>query len=270
LSGFFVRVKKSKHSATHFPIFFQLDMKARDNAKRALARNQINQEKIMLNYTNFWKMTLSLGLLISFVLPTVGLANTRANTLPASLKLAGKNDVLVKYGQLAAKYLVDCDDLDSQPRPSGAQLKRCLTIAKELRDKFTEFIATSDTLVKNIQNNKKWTKELDEQFEKIAVKNGLDAETVRDVKQSGGFRTFYQTNINELKASKGAIDAEIKELEVQTNEKASGQNQVFQKISYEPKAKARFLKVLKKVAQIAKKVAVAIIAVCEASGGFCD
>ncbi len=58
---------------------------------------------------NFWKVMLSLSLLVSLILPATSLANTKANALhnPVSL-VTNKDAVLDQYSQLAAKYLGDC------------------------------------------------------------------------------------------------------------------------------------------------------------------
>lgn len=218
----------------------------------------------MMNYKNFWKMILSLGLLVTLILPSAGLANAKTNAPMIPSRLFGdKSDALVKYGQLVAKYFADCNDLDKQERPSGEKLKRCLMIAKELRDRFTEFTSTLETLVKNIKNAKKWTKELDEQFNKEAAKFKIDAETIDNIRQAGGVRAFYQENLNVLKAFKGDLDIEVKNLETKIQKNASTQNQFFQTVSYAPAAehaeykRAGLNRILNKVAKAAVDVAIA-------------
>lgn len=220
-----------------------------------------------MNAKNFWKMMLSFGLLISLILPTAGLANAKLNASPLRSRLAAdKRDELVKYGQLAAKYVSDCEGLTDQARPSGERLKRCLTIAKELRDKFTEFNATLDTIIRNIKNGNKWTKELDEQFDKEATGRGIDAETINKVKQSSGVRAFLQENITVLKASKGDLDNEVKELEAKIQKNASTQNEIFQTVSYKPAAEYSLGRGIT-VGKIIKTVAIVLATVCNVVSG---
>jgi uncharacterized coiled-coil DUF342 family protein len=215
-----------------------------------------------MNYKNFWKTMLSFGLLVSLILPSASLANVKSKT-PSNLV---KNEIISRYNQLAAKYLVDCDDLAAQTRPSGERLKRCLTIAKELRDKFAEFILTLDTLVKRIKGVKKWTNELDEQLLKESSKLGIDAETANDIRRAGGFRRFYESSIRELEFSKGELDLEVKELEA----KPASENQIFQKASFVPTTEYKRVGRLKRILRIVKKIAVAILAACELAGDACD
>lgn len=111
---------------------------------------------------NFWRTMLSFGLLASMSLPPASLANVKADTPHIPLGLV-KDAALDNYSQLAAKYLSDCDHLvDKKPRPSGEELKRCLTIIKELRDKFDGFTQRLTSITDKIKNEGKWTKELDE------------------------------------------------------------------------------------------------------------
>lgn len=224
----------------------------------------------MKNYKNVQKMMLVLGLLVTLLLPGAGLINAKTNSLTKSSKMFGNKDDIKQFAQLADSFIVNCSNLDNVPQPSGEQLKRCLTISKGLRDKMTAFLGSLDSLVQVFKRKKMWGKEFDEKFIKVAAQNGVDAETIQDIKRAGGLSVFYQNAVTELKASKSGIDAEIKELEAQINNKASAssQDKVFQKASFEKRASK--LALLKKIAKLAKKVAIAIIAACEASGGFCD
>lgn len=221
----------------------------------------------MKNYKNIQKMMLAFGLLVTLLLPGVGLVNAKTNTLPPAAKRVGNKDEILKFSKLADSFITNCSNLDNVPRPSGEQLKRCLTISKDLRDKMAAFQASLDSLVQVFKKKKAWGKEFDEKFIKVASKHGVDAETIQDIQKAGGLSVFYQTAVNELKASKSGLDLEIKELEVKVKESSAFQNHFFQQASFEQKSRKKLLRL---IAKIAKKVAIAIIAACEVSGGFCD
>jgi peptidoglycan hydrolase CwlO-like protein len=179
-----------------------------------------------------WKMMLSFGLLVSLSLSTVGLASTRANSLYTAVGPV-KDEVLNNYSQLAARYLKDCDDWDANSRASREELKRCLTIAKELRDKFDLFVQRVGSIADKVKSAKKWTKELDDKFEKNAARRGVDSKLINAVRQNGGFRQYYGNSLNELRSSKADFHAEIQALETAIQEKpASSQIPSLQKISY--------------------------------------
>ena len=215
----------------------------------------------MMNYKNLWKLTLSSALLVALVLPAAGLANPKTHVSPKAA--SDKKDVLAKYSQLAGKYLSDCEGLTEQVRPAGDRLKRCLTIAKELQDKLLEFVATLDTIVKNAKGAKRWTPELDQRFDRDAAKSGLDAETINLIRQSGGFRAFYEKSLGELRSSKVEADREIKVLETKIKETASASQGVFfQTASFEPAGEYSRGKKWEILLKVAKEVVKVIIAVC--------
>jgi hypothetical protein len=222
----------------------------------------------MRDYKNIQKMLVAFGLMMTFLLPGASLVKAKTNTLPSSAKRVGNKDEILKFSKLADSLITNCSNLDGVPRPSGEQLKRCLTISKELRDRMTAFLGSLDTLVQLFKNKKLWGKEFDERFIKVASQHGVDAETIQDIKRAGGLSLFYQNSVNDLRSSKSAIDAEIKELEAQVKSAAAVETNFFQKVSFE--RRRGLLGVAKKIAKVAKKVAIAIIAACEASGGFCD
>jgi len=213
----------------------------------------------------FGKMMLSFAISVLLLLPSAGLANVKAGSLhtPPSL-VPVKDEVLDKYSQLAAKYLTDCADLDVS-RPSGEKLKRCLTIVKELRDKFDGLLQRLESITGKVKKEKRWTKELDDEFEKNAAKGG-DSNLINQVKQQGGFRAFYQKSITELKGSKPKFDAEVEELEKESQQNAFSGSQAFQMISYASRTSNVRCSVLCVVHQVVMGV---IRAVCNAFGGGC-
>ena len=207
-------------------------MKTVETAPSAIKKG----EKKMKN-NKVWKKLLSLCLVGLFMLPMTTFANTKTSVLKGSPKLV--NDIVPifqSYSKLAAKYLVDCDEVHNQRRVSGERLKYCLTIAKDLRDKIIELNKTLDTLVRKIKNAGKWTKELDLEFDKGSFANGLDTESLSLIQQGNGYRTFTIKTIADLPINKVQIDAEVKELEAQIKKNASTNIQFFQPISYEPNA----------------------------------
>ena len=130
-----------------------------------------------------------------------------------------------KYSQLASKYLEGCADRESS-RPSNEKLKECLVIARELRDKFDAFVQGLTSASDKLKREDKWTKELDDKFERDALKDGVRADLVNEVKQKGGFREFYQKSFTVIKGSRADLDAEVRALEkeLQGNASAGRQN----------------------------------------------
>ncbi|MGB7069754.1 MAG: hypothetical protein WBD22_09690 [Pyrinomonadaceae bacterium] len=179
--------------------------------------------------------------------------------------------IITDYSKLADLFIADCDDLDDARRPSGERLRRCLTISKELFDKLNNFSKRLEELVAKIRRGGKWNAALDAKFLREASRHGVDAETLAAVKQAGGLRAFYDKAQRELKSSRPAMEAEIKELESKVAASDfQGSDARFVMASFVPESNVRFIGALKRVAKVAYKIAVAIIAACELSGGFCD
>ncbi len=213
---------------------------------------------------NYKKLTIGFGLLMTLIMPTFGLANDKTNSLPSALRAVDSKDDLLKYGRNALDYTNNCAEIVNQPKPSGSQIKRCLTIAKELRDSLPGFLGNTESITKKMRDDKKWNKDFDVLFSKEAAKSGVDSETLADIKKAGGFRAFYEKSIAEIKASKDDLDKEIKELESKVKDSASiNNNSVFQKASFSPNAAFIPWKLIGKVLY---KVAVAVITACELAG----
>lgn len=160
-----------------------------------------------------WKITMGFAVLLSLTMGPATLANTRADT--------PKDAFVVQYDQLAAKYLTDCDNWDVDSRVSGEKLKRCLTVAKELRDKFDTFLQKLESQITKIKNAKKWTRQLDEAFEKNAAKLGVQSTVISRIKDKGGFRAYYDKSIIQAKPPKTEFAAEIEALEAAIQKSAS-------------------------------------------------
>lgn len=221
-----------------------------------------------MKYKNFLKMMAVFSLSVFLILPLAALANAKTTPPAASKQDRRFLEIVIRYGGLGIKYIGDCGDVLEQQPPSGQRLRQCLTISEQLRDQFNEFLESSDALVRKIKNAGKWTNELDEKFNNEAARNGVDAETIRLVKQAGGFRAFYEKSITQLKASRGEFDREVKELEAAIRKNASTQNQSFQKVSFEPVAERRGSK-LKAVLKVAKAIADGLTYLCTFTK-FCD
>ena len=145
------------------------------------------------------------------------------------------NDVAVvpdaKYSQLASNYVEGCADRQSSP-PSNEKLKECLVIAKELRDKFDGFVQGLTSASEKLKSENKWTKELDDKFERDARKDGVRADLVNEVKQKGGFREFYQKSLTLIRGSKGGLDGEVRALENELKGNASASRQNLRQFSF--------------------------------------
>lgn len=151
------------------------------------------------------KIMMSFAVLLSLAMGPATLANTGADT--------PKDAFVAQYDQLAAKYLTDCDNWDVDSRVSGEKLKRCLTVAKELRDKFDSFLQKLESQITKIKTAKKWTNELDEAFEKNAARLGVQSTVINRIKDKGGFRAYYDKSIVQAKPPKTDFAAEIEALE---------------------------------------------------------
>ena len=163
---------------------------------------------------SFSNAALRLLMLIALILPTATLAKDDDKPyIPPSL-VKSESYAMAQFGKIFGKYeQADCESLLSDAQPNGQRLKQCLTITKEMRDKFSSFTQAVGSFSSKIKNADKWTKELDEDFAQTAVKRGIDSKFVNSVKQSGGFRSFYEKNLGTLNQLKGELDEEIKTLE---------------------------------------------------------
>lgn len=187
----------------------------------------------MKSYKKFWKMTLGFGLLMTLILPSAGLANAKTNALPIELNSVRDNKDLRTTRQLVEEYLEDCADLDKESGTSSATLKKCVTILKSVGSKVDATHSALETITGKIKNEKKWTQELDDDFEKNAARRGVDANLISEVKGEGGFRAFYKKGIAAVQSSKPEIDAGIKKLEAKIKETAVLQDILFQKKSFQ-------------------------------------
>lgn len=207
---------------------------------------------------NLRKKLFSFGLFIMMALPTVifvGAGNVA--------KAQGRTATLREYVNKFNNYAKDCDSIKDQARPNAQQLKRCLTVAKDLRDKFAEFLADSDRFVQLVKNRNKWNAELDKLFYEQAAKQGVDAETIRYIKDAGGVRTGYEKAIKEASLLRGEFDIEIKELEALSKEKISSQNSFDQQaVTTSLSARGSKLRLLKKLVAV---VADVLTVVCVAT-----
>lgn len=183
---------------------------------------------------NFCKLMLIFGLLASVSFPAAGLTRATANDLDKPGFAIDKDVVVDQYSQLAAKYLKDCDRWDEGSRSSGAGLKRCLTIARELLDKFDGFVQRVESISSKAKNEKEWTKQLDDDFEKNAAKRGFDSSLINKVKQNGGFREHFQKRLNESKTVKSDFQAEIEALEAAVQNSGPAEDLLVMRISYSP------------------------------------
>lgn len=210
----------------------------------------------------FWKQLMSVVLIGLILLPTGILAN--APKLTSSSPKASKDitPVMKEYSKLAAKYLADCDSIHTLPRPAGDRLKYCLTVAKELRDKIIEVTKSLDTLIRNLKNAGKWTKELDDEFNNRASRSQINAEDLTQIRQGGGFREFSQKGNSDLKSSKSLFEQEINDLEAKIKKDASASIDFFQPISYQPVAEFNARGRLKLILKIVKAALDAATYVC--------
>lgn len=104
-------------------------------------------------------------------------------------------------------------------------MKKCLTIAKDLLDKFNGFRQAANSFSDKIKSAQKWTAELDEDIIKYAVKRGHDVKIINLIKQNGGLREFYEKNLNALSEVQYGLQDEIKTLEKLQSKSASAQFQ---------------------------------------------
>lgn len=162
----------------------------------------------------FWKKLAGISLLVFLTYPMLNFANTNDDKpfIPPNL-VKTETSAITKYADDLDKYVTDCQRLKNSARLAGEQLKKCLTTLKDLRTRFDGFLQMQSSLMDRIKRDNKWTKDLDDEFEKNAVKQGTSAELVADVKGKGGFRSYFQSVNRELKGSKTEFNDEIAELE---------------------------------------------------------
>jgi hypothetical protein len=144
-----------------------------------------------------------------------------------------------KYSEQASKYVDGCADRQTS-RPSNEKLKECLVIAKELRDKFDTFVQGLTSTSDKLKRENKWTKELDDKFERDARKDGVRADLVNEVQQKGGFREFFQKSLTVIKGSRADLDAEVRGLENEVRQNASAGRQTFRQFSFAPTSPNHF------------------------------
>ncbi len=170
------------------------------------------------------------GLTVLLTLSTAVLAGDDTPFIPPTL-VRTETTVLVRYSAELKKYTVDCETLRDSSRLVGEQLKKCLTTLKDLRTKFDGFLQMQTSLMDKINNVQKWTKGLDDEFDKYASKRGVSSGLISEVSQKGGFRSFFQSANRELNGLKGDFDGEIRELEEMVKKSASASADNFQKVS---------------------------------------
>jgi hypothetical protein len=140
------------------------------------------------------------------------------------------------YDQLLGRYVKDCDRSGGNSRLSGERLQQCLAAAKQLRDQFPDLRRNAEAVPAKIKNSKKWTPELDEDFEKKNLRRNPDAEFANDVRQAGGFRKAYESNLAKLDLVKRDIDKEISELESLSKRASVFHSQFIKKTSFTARA----------------------------------
>lgn len=165
-----------------------------------------------MNHLFFLRVILGLAVLFSGVSAATAKADDKPHVPPSLVKT--ESDTILQFGKKFGEYFAaDCDSLVEEARPNGQQLKRCLTLIKELRDKFGAFNQAVNSFPGKIKNAGKWTKELDEDFAQNAVKRGANSAIVDEANRNGGLRNFYEKNLGALNRLKVEMDAEIKTLE---------------------------------------------------------
>lgn len=132
-----------------------------------------------------------------------------------------ETSALVNYANDLKRYAADCQTLRDSSRLSGEQLKKCLSTLRGLHTRFDGFLKMQGDFVDKITKAGKWTKQLDDEFERFAQKRGASAELVNEVAQKGGFRSFFQSANRELARSKGELETEIGHLEELSKQSAS-------------------------------------------------
>lgn len=170
------------------------------------------------------------GLTVLLTLSATVLAGDDTPFIPQTL-VRTETTALVKYSAELKKYVTDCEGLRDSARLVGEQLKKCLTTLKDLRTRFDGFLQMQTSLMDKINNAQKWTKGLDDEFDKYASKRGASSGLISEVSQKGGFRSFFQTANRELIGMKGDFDGEIRELEEMVKKSASASGNDFQKVS---------------------------------------
>jgi len=209
---------------------------------------------------NLWQALLSAVLMIGLLLPTANLAKGDDVPFVPPTLVRTETSAMTRYANELNKYATDCQTLRESSRLLGEKLKKCLIILKDLRTRFDGFLQSQLSFVSRIENARKWTKELDDDFEKNAAKRGANSQILSDVSQAGGFRSFFQSTAKDIKGSKSDFDFEIKDLEELVKTSDSSESSNFQIIS--TKLNVRYGIIRKIIKAIKTMVDAACSAVC--------
>jgi hypothetical protein len=182
------------------------------------------------------KVYLSCILAILLILNAVGAAKSVDDRYIPSDLVKNEAAAIQSYDQLLGRYVKDCDRSGKNSRLSGERLEQCLTLAKQLRDNFPNLRRNAEAIPAKIKNFKKWTPELDEDFEKKSLRRNPDTEFAGEVRQAGGFRKAYESNLTKLDLVKRDIDKEISELESLSKKASAFHIQFFEKTSFTARA----------------------------------
>lgn len=166
---------------------------------------------------------LSLAMLLSGASAITAKADDKPFVPPSLVKT--ETDIMLQFGKKFGEYFAaDCDSLINEARPDGQRLKKCLTITRDLRDRFGAFSQAVNSLPGKVKNAGKWTKELDEDFAQNAVKRGVNSAIVDEANRNGGVRVFYEKNLGALNRLKSEMEAEIKTMESLQSKAVSDRN----------------------------------------------
>lgn len=178
-----------------------------------------------MNRKSFWKfiftggLSLTIGLFLSS--PAVFAQDILPFIEPNLIRDGTSNTI--SFGDGSVRFISDCETWRDEPGWSTEKINGCLDSAKALKNKFSGFRQSYQSIGDKIRNANKWTNKLDEEFEKNYSRNNGNSKVLAFVK-NGGFRNAYQKGNGQMNQIGNALDREIRELTARANGRGSNSN----------------------------------------------
>lgn len=161
------------------------------------------------------KKSISIGFVLCSLLSFAAMLHGASNDdryVDPSLIRSEVNGMGEYVGRLE-NYIRDCEESTRASKLTNDELAQCIEKLKEISRQLPGFVRNGENIVAKIKNANKWSRELDEDFEKNAAKRGVDAANINEAKRQGGLRQSYDKGLRSVSEDGKYIEKEITDLQ---------------------------------------------------------
>lgn len=123
--------------------------------------------------------------------------------------LKSESAAIEGYVKAAIEYKNELEALSSSASPDSTRIGQVEAKLRTLRNRAPQFETAARSVVTKLKGAGKWSAELDTHFES---RQGVSADFIAEVKREGGFRSYYEKTLLQLKKVSEDFDQDEKNL----------------------------------------------------------